>query len=61
MLWMVLGGIIACFLALAYVSSLMKQNRYGQPDHFSGEGLPATHTSATDTEARNANQSVDRP
>lgn len=60
MLWMVFGGILACILALSYVSSLMKQNRYGQPEHLSGESLPQVHTRATDTETQSANHSVDK-
>ncbi|MGG1663728.1 hypothetical protein [Brevibacillus sp. NRS-1366] len=60
MLWMVLGGIIACILALAYVSNLMKQNRYGQPEQLSGASSPAPNTTA-EPETTNVNPSLDRP
>lgn len=59
MLWMVLGGVIACMLALAHVSHLMKQNQYGQSEHLSEATSPPANTAA-DAEISGANRSLDR-
>lgn len=59
MLLMVLGGVLACMLALAHVSHLMKQNQYGQSEHLAEAASPPANT-VVEADIPGANRSLDR-